>query len=61
MRQINEATELPLILPPKASPQPVQKPAEVWKKTDTPGIEINQQGNRRTRVPGNDRCWLHER
>jgi len=33
---------------PAAAPQP--KP-DVWRKTDTPGIEINQDGKRRTDLP----------
>lgn len=33
---------------PAAAPQP--KP-DAWRKTETPGIEVNQEGMRRTDLP----------
>lgn len=36
-------------LGPKVQPKP--KPAEQWRKTDTPGIERNEQGQLRTSLP----------
>ena len=38
------------VLPAKQPTAPAPKP-EVWRKTDTPGIEVNQDGMRRTDVP----------
>ena len=54
MRHTPEPQDRPLNLPAKATPQPVQKPAESWKKTDREGVEIDQDGNRRTKLPFSD-------
>jgi hypothetical protein len=51
MRGAPESTDRPLILPPKAAPAPAPAPAEVWKPTDTKGIEVNQRGQQRTKLP----------
>lgn len=36
---------------PTKNPSPQPQKQEVWRKTETPGVEVNQDGKLRTNIP----------
>lgn len=48
------------VVPEKAPAPPPAPQVETWSPTGTPGIEINQDGLRRTNIPPK-RIWISSR
>ena len=58
MRSTNEPAD-PFVVPAKPKPDPKPK-GDTWSKTDSKGIERNQDGRLRTNLPPNNTiAWSH--